>query len=236
MEKYRHNRIRQGGFTLVELLMATMVTTIILTALATLASAMSNADRETKNMSEQQAQIRYATLRLTELIRNANHIVPLTTSSYGFCIWTEKDMDWWPDGDELVFVELVRTSGSLSGTDIADEDFEAKLAGTGKINLLEFPDSEQPYYLDSISNGTARTDAMSSSTSRTTTILPECSNVTLVIDGDRKNVGLSFDISENGTARTYEIFAEKRCTADHVIDGDGDIIYEGIYEVKDDDL
>ena len=225
MKKNRHNRIRQGGFTLVELLMATMVTTIILTALATLASAMSNADRETKNMSEQQAQIRYATLRITELIRNASYIIPVYSPRKGIAIWTESVHDGIPRAYEVVYLELDADDSIIKrGIDV-DGNVVVRLAGTGGIELLEFLNETGGWWIDDIENGYARSWWIANSDTRYTTVLPECSNVTLTLDADQRNVGLSFDISENGTTRTYEIFATRRCSVEHALDSSGELDY-----------
>ncbi|MHC4076272.1 MAG: PilW family protein [Planctomycetota bacterium] len=58
------------GFTLAELLIALMVTSIILAAVATLAFAMGSANDTGDDISAKQAQVRYATLRICELIRH----------------------------------------------------------------------------------------------------------------------------------------------------------------------
>ena len=225
MKKYKHNRIGKGGFTLVELLMATMVTTIILTALATLASAMSNADRETKNMSEQQAQVRYFTLRLTELIRNASYIIPVYNPRKGIVVWTESVLDGAPKPYEVVYVELDTDDGVVKWDEAADGSVAIRLAGAGEIEFLEFSDQTVGYYISAIESGDARTYWVNNGTSRFTTVLPECSNVILTLDADRKNVGLSFDISENGATRTYETYATRRCSIEHALDDVGELIY-----------
>ena len=61
----------ENGFTLIELLVALVVTSIIMTAVATLAYAMSSANDATDDTSRKQAQIRFATLKISDLIRHS---------------------------------------------------------------------------------------------------------------------------------------------------------------------
>lgn len=222
--KYKpHKRIIRGGFTLVELLMATVVMAIILSALAAFASAMSNADRETKNMSEQQAQIRYATLRLTELLRNASHIIPVYSPLSGVCIWTDGNMDGLPSGKELVYVEVISEIGKLGAALRADHSFMVVSSGASRVQFLEFPDETTAFWLNGFENGAVRNWLTSYSESRLTTVLPECSDVTMLIDPDSKSMGLSFFVSENGTNRAYDIYGTKRCSVDHALDTYGEL-------------
>ena len=57
-----------------ELLVALMVSSIVLTAIVTLAYALSTAYESTSDMNEKQAHIRYTTLRITELMKNSKLI------------------------------------------------------------------------------------------------------------------------------------------------------------------
>lgn len=201
------------GFTLVELILALTVLVIIYTAIATLASAMSDADSATKDMSEQQAKVRFATVYISELIRNGNHIIELSTPITGFCVWTDSDMDGKPTGGELAYIK--------TGT-------SAAASSSGKIELIEFPGETQEFTIAEISAGTAYTWCSNySSQKNESTLLSDCSNITLNIDSDAKSVGLNFDVLENGATQSYEIFAAKRCSADHALDYTGEIDVSG---------
>jgi len=57
------------GFTLVELLVALVVTSIILAAVATLAYALGTVNDSSNDTAVKQAQLRYATLRISDLIK-----------------------------------------------------------------------------------------------------------------------------------------------------------------------
>ena len=99
-------RLKQNfkGFTLVELLVALMVTSIIFTAVATLAYALSSANDATDDTSLKQAQLRYATLRLSELIRHCKLIYD--TPDNDIVVWkADKNVDDIVDSNELVYIE-----------------------------------------------------------------------------------------------------------------------------------
>jgi len=93
----------EKGFTLVELLVALIVSSVILAAVATLAFAMSTANVSTDDTSIKQAQVRYATLRISELIRHCKLIYD-TSDSY-ITIWKSGNGDNVVDYDELVYIE-----------------------------------------------------------------------------------------------------------------------------------
>lgn len=93
-----------AGFTLVELLVALMVTSIILTAVASLAFAMGTANQTGDDTSQKQAQLRCATLRISELIRYCKLVY--STSENAVVIWnTDDDDDDEIDTSELVYIE-----------------------------------------------------------------------------------------------------------------------------------
>ena len=95
----------ENGFTLVELLVALMVTSIVLTAVATLAYAMGTANDAADDTSQKQAQVRYATLRISELIRNCKLIYE--TQDNDIVVWkADSNGDDKVDSDELVYIEF----------------------------------------------------------------------------------------------------------------------------------
>ena len=99
-------RLKQNfkGFTLVELLVALAVTSIVLTAVATLAYAMGTANEASGDMSQKQAQVRFTTLRISELIRYCKLIYD--TPGNDIVVWkTDNNCDDIVDSDELVYIE-----------------------------------------------------------------------------------------------------------------------------------
>jgi prepilin-type N-terminal cleavage/methylation domain-containing protein len=94
----------KNGFTLVELLVALVVTSVVLTAVATLAFALGTANETSHDTSRKQAQIRFATLRISELIRNCKLIYD--TPGSDIVLWKADDnSDDKIDPDELVYIE-----------------------------------------------------------------------------------------------------------------------------------
>ena len=65
-------RCRQSGFTVAELLVGLLVSSIILAAAATIAHAMNSAESVTDDLHKNQAVLRHAGVRFRDLIRMAN--------------------------------------------------------------------------------------------------------------------------------------------------------------------
>jgi len=103
--KRSHFRSYRKGFTLAECVLSLMVVGIVLAAAATLAFAMHSADRVTDNMGESQAYVRYATMRISELIGKSNMVFSTSYLRRGICVWTDNDGDEQIDPLELVYVE-----------------------------------------------------------------------------------------------------------------------------------
>jgi prepilin-type N-terminal cleavage/methylation domain-containing protein len=107
--------IQKSGFTLVELMVALIVASIVLAAVSTLAQATVAADDATDQMGREQAQVRQLTMHLTDLIRRANKV---TSSSEGeFVLWHDNNADGWESGDELT---RIRRGADLNGLEIVD--------------------------------------------------------------------------------------------------------------------
>ncbi|MBN1392916.1 MAG: prepilin-type N-terminal cleavage/methylation domain-containing protein [Sedimentisphaerales bacterium] len=196
-----------GGFTLVELLVASMVTAIIFTAVATLAYALGRANDATDDMAVKQAQVRYASIRISELIRHCKLICD--TPGDDLAVWRSDDND---DGqiniNELVLIEKGEDSNYL--------------------RLCIFPPSDtSPMSLSSI-----ETLATGGYGITYVPLLPQCSNVNFQFDTApprSRFVSISFDLVENGIARQYEIRASLRGWAGNLLNEAGDAI------VSDDD-
>ena len=195
------------GFTLVELLMALVVTSIILAAVATLAYALGTANETSDDTSQKQAQVRYATLRISELIRHCKLICG--TVGNDLAVWRADDNgDGEINPQELVYLETGQ--------------------GRGHVQLLDFPSAANwRVTLSSILGGTAKQELILICDERQTKLVPECSNVQIVLDSLppwSKSVSVSFDLVENGIVRQYQISAALRGWAGHLLDTDGDSI------------
>lgn len=195
------------GFTLVELLVALIVTGIVLAAVATLAFAMGAANDQTNDTSQKQAQIRYATLRISELIRHCKLICG--TPGNDLAVWRADDNN---DGqiniNELVYIER----------------------GTGRdcLRLCEFPSSDTSL----VSLGDIATLSTSDYSVTYVPLVPQCSNVEFsfdVVPPNSRFVSIAFYVLENDIVRQYQISAALRGWAGNLLDGSGNNI------VSDDD-
>ena len=195
------------GFTLVELLVALVVTGIVLAAVATLAFAMGAANDVADDSSQKQAQVRCATLRISELIRHCKLICG--TPGGDLAVWRADDNgDGQVNINELVYIER--------GT---SRDY---------LRLCEFPSSDTS--LVNLSD----IDTLSTSDYVVTyvSLVPQCSNVEFGFDVAPPNsrfVSIVFDVLENDIVHQYQISAMLRGWAGNLLDGSGNNI------VSDDD-
>ena len=195
----KHNRY---GLTLVELLVALMVCSIIFGAVATLAFAMGAANKSSDESSRTQAQVRYTTLRISELLRYAGFVVQ--SGSDDLAVWRADDNnDNQINPSEVVYIE----AGS----------------GRDKICLLEFSSaSGSAVSLAGLKDGTAKSSLTASYDERRIEIIPQCSNVVFYpADANEQTrlAGVGFDIDEAGITRHYEASSYLRCWAGHLLDG-----------------
>ena len=99
------------GFTLVELLVALVVTGIVSAAVATLAYALGTANDSSNDTAVKQAQLRYATLRISELIKYSKLVYAASESE--IVLWLDRDRNGELDiAGELVAIRKVILAGS----------------------------------------------------------------------------------------------------------------------------
>lgn len=201
----------EKGFTLVELLVALMVTSIVLAAVATLAYAMGRASDVSNDTSRKQAQVRYATLRVSELVRNCKLI--FSTTGYNMFVWRADDNgNGLIDLDEIVYV---------TGWTSRDRLWFYEFSSSSTLDMA-FDDIEQ-LVLNLLSSGY---------TQGGTELIPQCSNVRFRLDQSppqARGVSILFNLSENDIVHQYQINAALRGWAGHLLNEDGDTI------VQDDD-
>ena len=195
------------GFTLTELLLALVVAGIVSAAVVTLAYAMSSANDVMDSTSRTQAYVRYATFRISELIRHCKLVCAMTGDD--LAVWRADDNgDGQINPRELVYIEM----------------------GTGRdyIRLLEFPSAEDWLItLSSILGATTKDDLMLICDERQTTLVPECSNAQIVLDSSppwSKFVSLSFDLVEDGIVRQYQINTALHGWSGYLLNDSGDVI------------
>ena len=197
----------KNGLTLIELLLALVVTSIIMTAVATLAYAVSSANDATDDTSRKQAQIRSATLRISELIRHSRLIC--YADGDDIAVWRADDND---DG-RINIGELVYIESGLAN------DY---------LYIGEFPSSDSTAIaISSIGSPSSNWWLAYSSDINYTRVIPQCSNVQFgfdVLPPQSKFVSINFNILENNIVRQYQISAALRGWAGNLLDGGGEIV------------
>jgi len=106
----RNTRLK-NGFTLVELLVALMVGGVIFAAVAALAYGLSNANQATDDTCQKQAQLRYATVRIAELIKMSKLLY--TASDEEIVLWIDNDENDRIDESELLSIRRVGSGNNM---------------------------------------------------------------------------------------------------------------------------
>jgi prepilin-type N-terminal cleavage/methylation domain-containing protein len=197
------NKKYKKGLTLIELLVALIVTSIVLTAVVTLAYALDTVNDVTDETSKKQAQIRFATVRISDLIRHCKLICG--TPGGQLAVWRADDGDGQININELVYIER--------GT------------GNNYLRLCEFPlNDTSPVTLSEIA-----TLSTSGYDVRYVPLIPECSNVMFYLDDTisppkSRFVTISYDVIENGIPRQCQINATLRGWAGNLLNASGNIV------------
>jgi len=194
----------RGGFTLVELLVALAVTGVVLSAVATLAYALSSANDAADDTSYKQAQLRYATLRISQLIRHCKLICCATNDD--FAIWRADDNN----DKQINIAELVYIERGLA---------------RDHLQFTEFPSSNGSVInLSSIQARATNWWSAYSSEASFTQLIPQCSNVQFSFDAlppRGKLVNISFNLVENGIVHQYQISTRLRGWAGNLLNTPG---------------
>ena len=211
----KKGKFHNNGFTLVELLVALMVSAITLTAVATLAFAMGSANDSSDDTSQKQAQVRFTTVKVSELIRHCKLVVLATPDE--IALWRADD-----NGnnsinlEELVYIDSGANRDYLRLTEFVS--MNNPVLPLSQIKPLQF------IWWESMGGEARFTD-----------IIPVCSNVQFYFDASVavpthiKLINISFDIFENGASHNYQITASLRNWAGNLLNPAGDMI------VSDDD-
>lgn len=203
--KSKRNR---NGLALIELVIAMIVTSIIATAVVTLAYAMDTANDVTDDTSKKQAQIRFAAIRISELIRHSRLVC--FAGSDDLAVWrADDDNDNQISISELAYIEC----------------------GSAKdhLQLCEFPSSDNTTInISSIGAFASNWWSAYSADVNYTSMMPQCSNVEFgflpALPPQSEFVTISFDVVENGIARQCQINATLRGWAENLLDGSENIV------------
>jgi len=208
MRRMRHMR----GFTLVELLVGLLVTSILLSAVATLAFALSSADRASGDTMFTQTQLRQATLRVSELIGQCKLLCAAPGND--LVVWRADDNDNQQiDVNEVVYIERGPDADMLRLC-----QFPAASNATKTLSELQLPETKAqlvsncgPWYVP---------------------LIPQCQNVTFRCDAPSplpraRLLTISFDLTENGGVHRYEITTALHAWAGHLLNAAGDALVAG---------
>ena len=192
------------GFTLVELLVALMVTSIVFSAVVTLTYALGTANEVSGDTARKQAQVRFTTLRISELIRHCKLVCK--TSGDDLVIWRADD-----NGDGQINVNELTYIGAGAGRDYI-RLYEC--SNVSEVGLSEIDSVGTSWWL-----GYYDSDAYVG-------LIPQCNNMQFQFDvspPDTEFVSISFDLVENEAVRRYQINAALRGRAGNLLDG-GEIV------------
>jgi prepilin-type N-terminal cleavage/methylation domain-containing protein len=203
------NKRYKKGLTLVELIVAMIVTSIVVTAVVTLANALDTVYDVTDDTSREQAQIRFATVRISDLIRHCKLVCYASTDE--LAVWrADDDNDGQISISELVYIEC----GSAQD----------------HLRLCDFPSSKNTAInLNWIGPFATNWWSAYSDEANYTGMIPKCSDVTFYLDDtimppNSRFVTISFDVVENGIARQCQINATLRGWAGNLLDASGNIV------------
>jgi prepilin-type N-terminal cleavage/methylation domain-containing protein len=190
------------GFSLVELIVAMMVISIVLSAVVTLSYALSSAYESTGDIGEKQARVRYTNLRMTELIRHSKLV----------CSWFNGNLVIWRADDnndnKINISEIVYIETGYSNSYIRLLWFTTRAGNDWNISLGLV---QLPYLKKILSSRYPQTS---------TTLIDKCDGMNIILDKKppyTQNVNIIYNIEEDDRVRTYQISANLRCWAGHLI-------------------
>jgi prepilin-type N-terminal cleavage/methylation domain-containing protein len=189
------------GFTLVELLIAMMITSIILAAVATLAYAMSSANSDTSDTSAKQAQVRFATLRISELVKHCKLVCE--KSATDLAIWRADDNgDGLININELVYIDIGPNKDHIRLYECKNRNDAVTLSAITAVGTGWW----LGYYNSSIY----------------TKLVQACSGAQINVDvaaPNTKFVSIQFSLAENNVAHQYQINSTLSCWAGYLLNG-----------------
>lgn len=198
------------GFTVIELLIAMVITSIVLSAVATLAFAMTVACTVSGDVAVTQAQLRQATLRLRELIGTCQLVCAAPGND--LVVWRADDnADHQINLNELVYIERGETCTLL--------------------RLCQFSRAGNPSVtLSDLALASTKSQFLSTCSVTRTPLIPQCKNVAFAFYPvpppltHVKCLMTSFTVTENGSDHRYEIITALRSRAGHLLNQAGDAL------------
>lgn len=201
------------GLSLVELLVALSVSSIILTAVATLAFALSSAYDSTEDTSFKQTQIRFTTLKLSDLIKQCRLVC--ADPGNDIVIWKADNN---PEDGKMDIVELAYIEAGNDADQIKILEFTSCPSWINNwfINLS--------YSVTQLQFNGFKDWLKSFCETSEVVLIPECSNVQFQFDQSPPQanfVSISFELVENETTHEYRIDAALRSRAANLLNSTG---------------
>jgi len=195
--------------TFVELMIALIITAILLAAITAMADALGTLNESSDDRLQTQSEVRYAVLRLTDLIKHANLICSVDDVN-NISVWrSDINGDGAINAPELVYVE--RFNGGLRIVEFTTND--------AAIMAQVIP-------LASIQNGSTRDALTASCTERVTSLISQCNNISFQLDVAppwSNLASISFVLSEGTETYQCEVKASLRGRADDWLDDFGNV-------------
>jgi len=206
MHMARHRK----GFTLIELLIGILITSIVLSAVATFAFALSNASMASGDTAVKQTQLRQATLRINDLVGTCRLLCAAPGND--LAVWRADDnADGQINVNEVVYLERGEACTLL--------------------RLCQFASTDNPAVaLSDLALAATKTQLQASGNPTYTPLIPVGKNVEFAFHPVPPPLTyvdclmVSFQLTENGIDRRYETVTALRSRAAHLLNATGDAL------------
>jgi type II secretory pathway pseudopilin PulG len=206
------------AFTIVELLVALVVTSVILSAVATLAFAMSTAARVAEETAYTQTSVRTVGLQLGDLIRSSLMICAQVDDDVDgvkdLVVWTRDDDDANViDVNEIVYIECDGSNLYLRRFDTQENPTVFTALGL----------SEGESLLTALAQSSTQATLVQHYASDRIPLLQGCSHIQFELNPTpprTRRLTISFDLAEDGGVHHYEIEAGLLGSAEYLLNSD----------------
>jgi hypothetical protein len=165
---------------------------------------MNSAEKVTDKMGESQTYIRYATMRVSELIRGSNMVFATSFVRRGIAVWTDDNYDGRIDSAELVYVEY----------DAANDE----------LGIVTYPGGGVAVTAGDVGSGSARSELDSGGTGNYTGIVFNCTAASFpAVNPVGDLVSIQLTVEEDGVSKQYQIAARRIVSMDYLLDGSGEL-------------
>lgn len=213
-------RTKKSGFTLVELMVALLVSSVVLSAVATLAYAAGSAKVATDEMGRSQAQLQQVSIRLGDVIKQSNRIV--SSDDWGLTLWQDHNGNGISERGEFVVIFRCYYQDPATGTNkngVGVRSLAQTEAITGhpfgwSCGFRIYTDANANLIQDSGESTVFEYSILAfSEADAATEIYRQCINPVFAYqewDGTPRTAVVSFDTVDGGQTRTHLLTAHLR--------------------------